>query len=78
VPAARKLAVPRSPAEIRADAFLAQIGEAEMAALASALARLLLSAARSGGRTQAIPTPAPRRTTATTRRPARIQKSATR
>lgn len=41
---------PRSDAEIRADAFLAQIGEAEMAALSSSLARLLLSANKTGGK----------------------------
>jgi len=41
---------PARPAEKRADAYLAQIDDADLDALAAALARLLLSAARNAER----------------------------
>jgi hypothetical protein len=57
---------PARPAEVRADAILARIDAAALDALAAALARLLISAARNKGRPQrtvaALPTPIDRRT----------------
>lgn len=65
MPAAARKPTPKlSPAEIRADAMLAQINEAEMAALASALARLLISAAKNGGKPQPAGPPYRGRSTA--------------